>query len=309
MEYFNFSLAANIIHWIGIAFVTFVVLSLLFDPKRDGGNAATQGLGTPFMYIGMVVLAILIVLKILPYTWAKYVGAAIVVSPLVFNKLNSKWRSIQYDRQNAATHKQSEYRLGGRYLFKDKQQLALTKAIHDNDIATTAKLLKQPFPLLHDYNNAEKMTVLDYVCHNEKNVDAIRLLLKAGAQLESNDPKKKSTLMHNALNCSPQMFAFLLQQGANPNYTYHKQNAVIFEVLSSVIHQEVLAKVKLLIRYKADLNIKVTFNGNYKNISPLIWAAINNHFEVCQLLIQNGADENYVNPDGNSYKSIMDLNK
>lgn len=303
-----FSLAANIIHWLGIAFVTFGVLSLLFDPHRDGGDAATKGLGTSFMYIGMVILAILIVLKILPYPWAKYVGAAIVLSPLVFVKLNSTWRSVQYDRRNAAIYKQSEYIYAGKDLFKDKQQLALIKAIHDNDIVTTAKLLKQPFPLLHDYNNAEKKTVLDFVCHDEKNVDAIRLLLKAGAQLDSNDPEKKSTLMHNALNCSPKMFAFLLQQGANPNYTYHQQNAVIFEVLSSVIHEEVLEKIKLLIRYKADLNLKVTFNGNYKNISPLIWAAINNHFEVCQLLIQNGADENYVNPDGNSYKSIMDSN-
>ncbi|MBK9461302.1 MAG: hypothetical protein IPN94_18185 [Sphingobacteriales bacterium] len=89
-----FSLAANIIHWLGIAFATFGVLSLLFDPHRDGGDAATQGLGTPFMYIGMVILAILIVLKIIPYPWAKYVGAAIVLSPLVFIKLNSTWRSI-----------------------------------------------------------------------------------------------------------------------------------------------------------------------------------------------------------------------
>ncbi|MBK8472013.1 MAG: ankyrin repeat domain-containing protein [Sphingobacteriales bacterium] len=132
------------------------------------------------------------------------------------------------------------------------------------------------------------------------------MLQAAGTTLEYADPNKKSTLMLNALHCTPKMLAFLLEQGANPNYTTtDRSNAVIFEVLTSVEREEVLEKIKTLIQYKADVNLQVTFNGNYKNYTPLMWAAANNHHMVVPLLIAHGADPEYKNPDGQSWRDFV----
>ncbi len=303
------SIIADIMHWLAIVIVAGLTLYLLFDPNRNGGDAATRGLGNAFVYIGIILLIFLIILKMLPYDWPKYVVIVVILLPFLLIKFDSVYKKLTYKWQNEAIFKENEAHAAGKHLFNDPQQLALIKAARENDTLTAAKLLSQPFPLLNDYNNAAKQTVLDFICNDERHIPTIKLLLQAGAQLEIKDPNKETTLLHNAQDCSPQMLDFLLQQGSNPNYVHQNANAAIFEVLDNVLDRaETLQKVKLLVQYHADPNLQVTFNGNYKNYTPLMWAAANHYTEVCEWLIQNGADPNYINPDGYSYQSILEAN-
>ncbi|MCC7223049.1 MAG: ankyrin repeat domain-containing protein [Chitinophagales bacterium] len=298
---------ANVIHWLAIVALTVWMVGIITDMQRGGGDAASRGMGSFFLVVGGIFLAVLILLKCLPYAWTRYVALAIIILPFAFIRLESVWQKWAYDRRNAIIFRQNEEMEAGKHLFKDPQQLALINAIQNNDTARTAQLLSQPFPLLNDYNNEAQKTVLDFVCDDDAHIPCIKLLLQAaGTTLEYADPNKKSTLMLNALHCTPKMLAFLLEQGANPNYTTpNRSNAVIFEVLTSVEREEVLEKMETLIQYKADVNLQVTFNGNYKNYTPLMWAAANNHQMVVPLLIAHGADPEYKNPDGQSWRDFV----
>ncbi len=65
---------ANVIHWLAIVALTVWMVGIITDMQRGGGDAASRGMGSFFLVVGGIFLAVLILLKCLPYAWTRYVA-------------------------------------------------------------------------------------------------------------------------------------------------------------------------------------------------------------------------------------------
>ena len=82
-------------NWICIGLLVLFVLLLLLDPNKGGGDAATKGLGTAFIILGSVALAVLLLLNLLPWPWTKYLAFALILTPPLLYFGSSKWSSFK----------------------------------------------------------------------------------------------------------------------------------------------------------------------------------------------------------------------
>jgi ankyrin repeat protein len=123
----------------------------------------------------------------------------------------------------------------------------------------------------------------------------IRSLLKSGADIFIADNDSDNVLMYAALYSTADCMRQLLQKGANPNARNKLGETAIMWCSND------LEKTKLLLEYKADLNIKTT-DGN----TPLLVACVGRaQQEMIKLYLQYGADPLVKN--NNNHTSLMRL--
>jgi ankyrin repeat protein len=101
------------------------------------------------------------------------------------------------------------------------------------------------------------------------------------------------------------LLEWFLKKGANPNARPHDGSSIIFEVMK--YGEERREKVKLLLDYGADPNAIAASNGYNVGAlySPLLFAAHQELWDVCQLLLESGADAAYRVPEEAELIQIM----
>ncbi len=124
------------------------------------------------------------------------------------------------------------------------------------------------------------------------------------------ESKYGKTLLHlSSYNDNYRAFKELLKLGANPNIADSSHcTSPLIEVALSFDDKTKYAEE--LIRYKANVNYVECNSGkeNQKtNTTPLIAASGRNNLKLVKLLIKNGADINYTNPNDEDALSLATL--
>ena len=131
--------------------------------------------------------------------------------------------------------------------------------------------------------NRSRQTPLHLACYYHR-IDVAEMLIEAGAKLNSVD-SGGNTPFHAACMSSPELVATFMKRGANPNrLNQQKQNALHLLCQSSVE-----SSVNLVIEHIKNLN-QTDSNGE----TPLTLAVSRRKPSIVKLLIENGADPNFV---------------
>ncbi|GAB3989383.1 hypothetical protein GCM10028807_14170 [Spirosoma daeguense] len=299
----------TIINWIAIIVLgVVVVVSLVFPTK--GGDAASKGMGEAIVLFACIALATLLLLTILPFNWSKYVAFSIIMLPVAFILLNNAGKMIK-DLTRAITYSQTDF--DGSSYFSNPKQKALMAAVFHEDVSKVEQLLREPAPYINDLDTENEQTVIDYTATHFSEYSRnwastkriLELMLAAGATLNSTDSRRESTHVAAIRNATPDMLAFFLEHGANPNAVDENETPMLYRAILTG-EEDALKKVKLLIDYGADCNVIATYDRNSPNFSPVLFAAAYGYWDVCWLLIQRGGEGHYVTPNGTSLKTYID---
>src|SRR5690554_934487 len=126
----------------------------------------------------------------------------------------------------------------------------------------------------------------------ENSVDAAKLLIEYGANVNEQKSKKDHTILGNAcssIDGSLEMVKLLVENGAD----IEKANHLKFTPLMKSVASGKIEIVKYLISKNANINAQTDFRG----YSPLDYACSRNNMQMVELLLENGANPNLKDKD------------
>ncbi|MBD2700356.1 ankyrin repeat domain-containing protein [Spirosoma sp. BT702] len=298
----------TIVNWLAIAILG-VLLAISYVFPTKGGDAAGRGMGEAILLFASIAFGVLLILNLLPFNWARYSAFSLLMLPVAFLVLNGVAKPVK-DIVSAITYSKSDY--DGSDYFSDKQCKAILSAIYDEDVVNVETLLREPVPHINDLDIQGEMTILDYTASHyspykqgwKKTRRIMELLIKAGATINSTNPKRTATHTTSVWNAPPYMLEFFLKRGADPNAIGENHVPILYHAIRAG-GEDSIDKVKLLLDYGADCNVVETYDRYTENFSPVIFASSFGYWDVCWLLIQRGADKHYVAPNGSSVKSYV----
>jgi len=174
---------------------------------------------------------------------------------------------------------------------------ALIKAAYKNDLATVLTLL----PVTADVNASDKdtsTTALDHAVEHH-NLDMVRALVTAGANLNAGNGSGRSPLMSLNDGATVEFVRALISAGADVNARDEQQHTVLMAAAGSC-KSEVLQEL-----IRAGANIDTTDDDGY---TPLMLAAINPDTRFVKFLIETGVSIDATNKEGESALSLAARN-
>jgi uncharacterized protein len=161
-------------------------------------------------------------------------------------------------------------------------ELPLIDAVKSGNREAVRALLKQPAAAFKAVEG-DGTTALHWAVRAD-DLDMVRLLLTAGADVTAATREGVTPLSLAAVNGSARMTDVLLEAGANANAVMPEGETILMtaartgrpEVIESLLH------------HGADINARENWFGE----TPLIWAAAENHADAVRVLVAHGADAN-----------------
>ena len=132
-----------------------------------------------------------------------------------------------------------------------------------------------------ELKNNDDQSLLWWAAVSSSNVADIKLLLDAGADIESKDDSDRTPLCLAACRDNMDMVKLLLKAGADVNSKENNDQAPLWWAACN----DNINMVKLLLNAGADVNSK-----NIYNQTPLWWAARSSNKEILKLLLNAGAN-------------------
>ncbi|MBD2756837.1 ankyrin repeat domain-containing protein [Spirosoma validum] len=300
----------TIVNWVAIASLGLLVIGSILFPMK-GGDAAGRGMGEAFLMLAAVAVTVLLVLNLLPFSWAKYTAFTIILMPFAIILLDTLSEKMK-DLVSAIAYSQSDY--DGSTYFPDPQRKAILAAVFNEDIEQVEELLREPVVSINGLDTEQKRTILDYVATSYspysrdwgKTKRILEVLIAAGATINSNDSSRVSTHAAVVWNATPQLLKFLLDHGADPNAQSKNNVPILYEVIRAG-GAESIDKVKLLVDRGAKINVVATYDEYTKDYSPLLFASAFEGWAVCLFLTRRGADIHYKSSDGSTLKQYIRL--
>jgi ankyrin repeat protein len=157
----------------------------------------------------------------------------------------------------------------------------LTKAVKASDAAAVRTLVKSRADV--NVRSGDGSTPLLWAAHNG-DVDIARVLIAAGATVDTPNNFGVTPLLAASRIGDPEMMAALLKAGADPSRGLPAGETPV----AAAARAGSVDGVKLLIERNVDLNAADTV----QRTTPLMWAAVEGHTEVVDLLLKAGADPN-----------------
>jgi hypothetical protein len=297
----------TILNWILIGLYGCCVLYVLLGFSRPSGDAATQGLGVGFAAIGAFILLLFLGLNLLPYTIPKVIILVLMLMPGLFilSRLSDSYLTSLERGQVAAA------RANGSLFFDDKPRRDVAAAIGAADTTRLRQLLQLPVPRLNE-PGYQATTLLDFAGERAATTQNItqmmaclKLLTDHGATIQGTDPQHIPTHFRVCKQGPAILLKWFLNKGADPNFRPEGGSPILIEVMR--YGDDGLEKVRLLLDRGADPNAmmaddETTYEASY---SPLMYAAREQLWDICQLLLKNGANPAYRTPKGDNLKKIM----
>lgn len=176
-------------------------------------------------------------------------------------------------------------------------ELLLNKGAQDTNFQlTSSKDLLEVYQLLdsgRNINDREKNGYPPLInAINRKSVEAVKMLLKHGADVNKGDIYDFLPLYYTQ-GGSPDITKVLLEHGADPNRSalYEKYDKVSPLPLTNAINSKNVEVVKILLEYGADVN---RINGVTREMRPcplpLIDAINTQNIDIVRILLEYGAD-------------------
>ncbi len=202
-------------------------------------------------------------------------------------------------------------RANGSIFFHDKPRRDVAAAIGAADTTRLRQLLQQPVPRLNE-PGSQATTLLDFAgerAATSQNITqmmaCLKLLIDHGATIQSADPQHIPTHFRVCKHGPAVLLKWFLNKGADPNFRPADGNPILIEVMR--YGDDPLEKVRLLLDRGADPNAvmaddETTYEASY---SPLMYAAREQLWDICQLLLKEGANPAYRTPKGDDLKKIM----
>jgi Ankyrin repeats (3 copies) len=298
--------AAN---WVVIGLLAILLIVGLFNPSSGGGDAATAGLGKALFMIGIFSFIILLVLNLLPYDWSKYTALGLVVAPLLF--ITSAFTFTRW-KQEAAERKRNE-----QPYFDDQERNQIAEALFEANPEKIKKYVAQYGSLLQDPSQGYPVMQLAVDCitrygdQQQNRYECLQILLDARIATQFTDSENSTQHVGYIALGNPKLLEFLLKNGFNPNaksndFQMGQQNIpILFAAIN--VNYSAQENLKLLLQYGVDPNSPYTLAD--RPTTALMFAAKNNRWDLCLLLLENGADPLYLSPDGNNLEKIIKTNQ
>ena len=157
----------------------------------------------------------------------------------------------------------------------------LTKAVKASDVATVRTLVKSRADV--NLRSGDGSTPLLWAAHNS-DIEIARVLIAAGAKVDTPNNFGVTPLLAASRIGDATMMAALLKAGADPARGLPAGETP----LAAAARAGSVDGVKLLLERSVDLNAADTV----QKTTPLMWAAVEGHTAVVDLLLKAGADPN-----------------
>ncbi|GAB3914771.1 hypothetical protein GCM10028803_60690 [Larkinella knui] len=297
----------TITNWIFIGLYGLLVLYTLLGVNRPGNDAAGRGMESGLAVFATLVLAGLIVLTILPYRFSKITALIVLALPAIFGLFNAISNYAELQKQNRAEAE----RENGSFYFPDVERQQIAAAIAAGDVEQLKTRLQKPLRQI-DQCGYESMTLLDFAAittakseNPQRIMLCMELLMEHGATMQGPDSMHAPTPFQICEIGSAALLEWFLTKGADPNARPHDGSPLIFKVMD--LDVERLEKVTVLLDHGADPNAPAgSHEYTIKPLtSPLMYAAQRQSWDICQLLLERGADPNYRTPQGDNLKTVL----
>jgi ankyrin repeat protein len=175
----------------------------------------------------------------------------------------------------------------------------LVLAIKDNNIESVIELITEN-PDYVNYVLNTNLKPLHYAAA-VGNVEIVRVLIEAGAELEASDKYGETALNIASAFGHADVVRQLLTAGAKVDARSNKGFTPLMgacsKTYSEVVQGGYLDTVRVLIEAGADVNARGK-GFYYKDSTPLFIAAIRGHIDITELLLTSGVDWTMRNQDG-----------
>lgn len=289
-----------IANWSLLIFYGILLAYLALTPDRSGTDPAGRGLASAYLVFGAILLVLLIGVNVLPFRLTRIAVFAVALLPLAAGLVQGVSQLLTITR----TRQDDVGRFNGSYYFQDPLKLQIAQAIADQNFTEFQRLLQYPVPQLNE-SGKDHVTLLDFAAMRATYSDSsnwaipyLTLLLQKGATVENADMLHTPTHALVSRECSAELMACFLKNGANPNANRLQEypTPILFTVMD--YDHDRLAKINLLLAYGADPNAiyPPAASGWLAGHSALLAAARLELWDVCQLLLEKGADATVENP-------------
>lgn len=135
-------------------------------------------------------------------------------------------------------------------------------------------------------------TPLISAAYNDDNIEIVKLLIEAGANLDLKSCNESALLIACTYSCN-KIATLLIEKGANVNLKPIRGESCLYKAVS----RNNVELIRHLIKYGANLEIKNNSPDGYNN-TPLIIAAFYGYLKSVNILLEHGADVNAKDCDG-----------
>jgi len=267
---------------------------MLFESK-SGSDPSTRGVGKTITIVALAAIVFLVVFNLQTSNWIKYLGLAIglmcVVALVVFLLAMSGSSLLFQDTRKPFAPQ-----------YDDPILTQMFEAFHKGKVEKWKTLLQS-----HPVHLQDKQLLKDILQDanedsksNPRKLEALKYMLESGTKIDSSLCIDFSQLAYSGKTDFTEL---LLQHGADPNCIPWPPKTILFYTMEAIYGQ--VKGIELLIKYGADVNAK-TYNEQYQDsLTPLFYAAYLGQWPCCKILLNNGANPDYKNKDGISFKDYV----
>ncbi|MBK7428985.1 MAG: ankyrin repeat domain-containing protein [Saprospiraceae bacterium] len=287
------------LNWIIIAFLALIFIGMTIFPSK-GGDAATKGLSEGINYLALFLMLILLTLNLLPWTWTRYLGLALVIIPICFFALLPQLDKM---KRRAAIKREE-----AKPIFEDANLEKVARLIQRADTSGVKKWIEQNPELASKEGELLGYAIAEaaYTLHHQKDfLQNVKLLFEAGATLKIADIQGESPIFITACaGGNPDLIFFLIQKGADPNARdiYYDRPALLSASSSS---RDPKGSVRVLLENGADPEV-IFMNNSIDSKTSIMWdLCYNGNWEIAQILLEYGADPDFKAKDGYTPRSLI----